>query len=103
MHICSIFLFLHSEKTKYGPNDGPNSPLGHGQVDQFGEDYWKFPAGCSDSWGALWSYQALWCQLFERGEPVQSQSVRHHLVTLFASYLKSPTLPLQWAYGMVII
>lgn len=58
MNICNVILFLHSVKTNI---DGPNSLLGYAQVTQeeFSEDYWRSPAECYDSWGTLWSYQAL--------------------------------------------
>lgn len=50
-----------------------NSVLGCTQINQkdFSEDY-PSPAECYDWCGALWSYQSLWCQLLETGEPVQS-------------------------------
>lgn len=107
--LCSAcmqyFLSLHSVKINL---DGPNSVPSSAQTNQkdFSEDYPSSAErhdSCVEQLLPGITSPAPPSIPEGRRELVKSQPVTYHYIILFASYLNSHNVPLQWAYGIVII
>lgn len=102
----TVFLFLHSVKTSL---DGPNSVLSSAQTNQkeFNEDYQSSIKRYGSRMEQLLPGITSPCDArYSRGKRVSAKLVSIiplYYFFLFASYLSSHNLPLQWAYGIVII